>query len=71
MNATLVTLISKIPLPNKVILINIIKGGLNKLVNYNQNAFVPGRVIQDNLLITQELLKGYQIALVDVHLRLT
>ncbi|GKB92869.1 RNA-directed DNA polymerase, eukaryota, reverse transcriptase zinc-binding domain protein [Tanacetum coccineum] len=32
---------------------------LEKMVNMNQSAFVPGRLIQDNLLITQELLKGY------------
>nr|GEU61231.1 reverse transcriptase domain, reverse transcriptase zinc-binding domain protein [Tanacetum cinerariifolium] len=37
----------------------IIKKGLNKLVNVNQSTFVPRRVIQDNLMITQELLKGY------------
>ena len=37
---------------------NIIKRSLNKLVNYNQSALVPRRVIQDNLLIAQELLKG-------------
>ncbi|GJZ47930.1 RNA-directed DNA polymerase, eukaryota, reverse transcriptase zinc-binding domain protein, partial [Tanacetum coccineum] len=36
-----------------------IQGCLEKLVNMNQSAFVPGRLIQDNLLITQELLKGY------------
>ncbi|GKD79270.1 RNA-directed DNA polymerase, eukaryota, reverse transcriptase zinc-binding domain protein [Tanacetum coccineum] len=36
-----------------------IKPGLHKLVNLNQSAFIQGRVIQDNILITQELLKGY------------
>ncbi|GJT55301.1 RNA-directed DNA polymerase, eukaryota, reverse transcriptase zinc-binding domain protein [Tanacetum coccineum] len=41
------------------IITNRIKSGLDKLVNVNQSAFVPGRVIQDNLMITQELLKGY------------
>nr|GEY43712.1 hypothetical protein [Tanacetum cinerariifolium] len=41
------------------IITNRIKGGLDKLINANQSAFVPGKVIQDNLMITQELLKGY------------
>ncbi|GJV53840.1 RNA-directed DNA polymerase, eukaryota, reverse transcriptase zinc-binding domain protein, partial [Tanacetum coccineum] len=41
------------------ILTNRIKPGLNKLVNQNQSSFVPGRLIQDNLLLSQELLKGY------------
>ncbi|GJY58075.1 RNA-directed DNA polymerase, eukaryota, reverse transcriptase zinc-binding domain protein, partial [Tanacetum coccineum] len=36
-----------------------LQGCLDKLVNVNQSAFVPERLIQDNLLITQELLKGY------------
>ncbi|GJZ97390.1 RNA-directed DNA polymerase, eukaryota, reverse transcriptase zinc-binding domain protein [Tanacetum coccineum] len=36
-----------------------LQGCLDKLVNINQSAFIPGRLIQDNLLITQELLKGY------------
>ncbi|GJR69495.1 RNA-directed DNA polymerase, eukaryota, reverse transcriptase zinc-binding domain protein [Tanacetum coccineum] len=41
------------------ILTNKIKGGLSKVVSLNQSAFIPGRHIQDNILITQELLKGY------------
>ncbi|GKB10356.1 RNA-directed DNA polymerase, eukaryota, reverse transcriptase zinc-binding domain protein [Tanacetum coccineum] len=41
------------------ILTSRIKKGLNKLVNLNQSAFIQGRSIQDNILLTQELLKGY------------
>ncbi|GKA91117.1 RNA-directed DNA polymerase, eukaryota, reverse transcriptase zinc-binding domain protein [Tanacetum coccineum] len=41
------------------ILNNRIKEGLSKVVSLNQSAFIPGRHIQDNILITQELLKGY------------
>ncbi|GKA92743.1 RNA-directed DNA polymerase, eukaryota, reverse transcriptase zinc-binding domain protein [Tanacetum coccineum] len=36
-----------------------IKSGLEKVVNVNQSAFIPGRQIQDNILICQELLRGY------------
>nr|GEU39041.1 hypothetical protein [Tanacetum cinerariifolium] len=42
------------------ILTNIIKTRLQKMVNINQSAFIPGRHIQDNILVAQELLKGYQ-----------
>ncbi|GJR87109.1 RNA-directed DNA polymerase, eukaryota, reverse transcriptase zinc-binding domain protein [Tanacetum coccineum] len=41
------------------ILTSRIKNGLNKSVNLNQSAFIHGRSIQDNILLTQELLKGY------------
>ncbi|GJZ74268.1 RNA-directed DNA polymerase, eukaryota, reverse transcriptase zinc-binding domain protein [Tanacetum coccineum] len=41
------------------ILTNRIKNGLRKIVNMNQSAFIPERHIQDNILIVQELLKGY------------
>nr|GEY09756.1 RNA-directed DNA polymerase, eukaryota, reverse transcriptase zinc-binding domain protein [Tanacetum cinerariifolium] len=36
------------------------KGSLGKLVDQNQSAFVPNRHIQDNILLSQELLKGYE-----------
>ena len=41
------------------IVTNRIKPILGKLVNKNQSAFIPGRVIQDNILLTQEIRKGY------------
>ncbi|GKA73603.1 RNA-directed DNA polymerase, eukaryota, reverse transcriptase zinc-binding domain protein [Tanacetum coccineum] len=36
-----------------------IKKFLGKLVSQNQSAFIPNRQIQGNILISQELLKGY------------
>nr|GEV09013.1 NAC domain-containing protein 76-like [Tanacetum cinerariifolium] len=41
------------------IITNIIKDGLTKIMSCNQSAFVPRRHIQDNILISQELLRGY------------
>ncbi|GKB76435.1 RNA-directed DNA polymerase, eukaryota, reverse transcriptase zinc-binding domain protein [Tanacetum coccineum] len=45
------------------ILTNRIKLALNHIVDDNQSAFVPGRAITDNILLTQELLKGYNCAI--------
>ncbi|GKC95885.1 RNA-directed DNA polymerase, eukaryota, reverse transcriptase zinc-binding domain protein [Tanacetum coccineum] len=41
------------------ILTNRIKLALNQIVDDNQSAFIPGRAITYNILLTQELLKGY------------
>ncbi|GJS90677.1 RNA-directed DNA polymerase, eukaryota, reverse transcriptase zinc-binding domain protein [Tanacetum coccineum] len=41
------------------ILTSRIKDGLKRIVSINQSAFVPVRHIQDNILITQEFLRGY------------
>ncbi|GKB17042.1 RNA-directed DNA polymerase, eukaryota, reverse transcriptase zinc-binding domain protein [Tanacetum coccineum] len=41
------------------ILTNRIKVALNQVVEENQSAFVLGRAITDNILLSQELLKGY------------
>ncbi|GJZ52696.1 RNA-directed DNA polymerase, eukaryota, reverse transcriptase zinc-binding domain protein [Tanacetum coccineum] len=41
------------------ILTNRIKSALNQIVDDNQSDFVPRRAITDNILLTQELLKGY------------
>ncbi|GJX64450.1 hypothetical protein Tco_0298793 [Tanacetum coccineum] len=43
---------------NKV-LTNRIKHILGKLVSYNQSAFITGRRIQDNIMLTQEIMRGY------------
>ncbi|GJW49124.1 RNA-directed DNA polymerase, eukaryota, reverse transcriptase zinc-binding domain protein [Tanacetum coccineum] len=66
-NATLDALVPKIETPTKFlisciskILTNKIKKGLNKVVSINQSAFIPGKHIQDNILLTQELFRGYK-----------
>ncbi|GKB04431.1 RNA-directed DNA polymerase, eukaryota, reverse transcriptase zinc-binding domain protein [Tanacetum coccineum] len=41
------------------IMVNRIKGCLNTLVDQNQSAFIPSRQISDNVLLSQELLRGY------------
>ncbi|GKD87605.1 RNA-directed DNA polymerase, eukaryota, reverse transcriptase zinc-binding domain protein, partial [Tanacetum coccineum] len=41
------------------ILTNRIKNVFDTIVDKNQSAFIPGRLITDNILLTQELLKGY------------
>lgn len=32
---------------------------LDKLINKNQSAFISGRHIQDNIVLAQDLMKGY------------
>ncbi|KAF5815287.1 putative RNA-directed DNA polymerase [Helianthus annuus] len=44
------------------VLCNRLKNVLGKLVCNNQSAFVPGRLISDNILLSQELVKGYEWA---------
>ncbi|GJY41345.1 RNA-directed DNA polymerase, eukaryota, reverse transcriptase zinc-binding domain protein [Tanacetum coccineum] len=44
---------------NVIVITGRLKKVLRKLVNINQSTFVAGRQIQDNILLTQELLKGY------------
>ncbi|GKD05528.1 RNA-directed DNA polymerase, eukaryota, reverse transcriptase zinc-binding domain protein [Tanacetum coccineum] len=43
----------------KEILTERIKSGLDKVVIFNQSAFIHGRHIQDNIIVTHELLRGY------------
>ncbi|XP_038994896.1 uncharacterized protein LOC120119062 [Hibiscus syriacus] len=76
-NATIVTLVHKIPNPSKVkdfrlisccsvfykaiykILVSRLQKLIPDLVSLNQTAFVKGRNIVDNTLLTQELVRGY------------
>ncbi|GKE98033.1 RNA-directed DNA polymerase, eukaryota, reverse transcriptase zinc-binding domain protein, partial [Tanacetum coccineum] len=37
-----------------------LKRVLSRLVGENQSAFIPGRQISDNILLTQEFMRGYQ-----------
>ncbi|GKC61593.1 RNA-directed DNA polymerase, eukaryota, reverse transcriptase zinc-binding domain protein [Tanacetum coccineum] len=41
------------------VLTNRIKSGLDTLVSMNQSAFIKERQIQDNIMVAQEVLKGY------------
>ncbi|GJV48237.1 hypothetical protein Tco_1438449 [Tanacetum coccineum] len=41
------------------IIANRVKEGLGDIVSINQSAFVPGRRISDNILLTQELMRNY------------
>ncbi|GKE04119.1 hypothetical protein Tco_1396137, partial [Tanacetum coccineum] len=43
------------------IITNRIKDGLDDIVSDNQSAFVPGRYISDNILLTQELMHNYHL----------
>ncbi|XP_071705361.1 uncharacterized protein [Rutidosis leptorrhynchoides] len=38
-----------------------IKGSLDSIVSDNQSAFIPGRRISDNILVTQEIMKNYHL----------
>ncbi|GJS53892.1 putative RNA-directed DNA polymerase [Tanacetum coccineum] len=49
----------KAPSPDGKILSNRIIEGIKEVVSDNQAAFVPGRRISDNILITQELMHSY------------
>ncbi|KAL0282289.1 UNVERIFIED_CONTAM: Retrovirus-related Pol polyprotein from type-2 retrotransposable element R2DM [Sesamum radiatum] len=44
------------------IIVGRIQPVLHSLINYSQNAFVPGRSVADNVLLAQELMAGYNQA---------
>ncbi|GJX31051.1 hypothetical protein Tco_0240906 [Tanacetum coccineum] len=52
LNHTIIALIPKL-------IANRVKEGLGDIVSINQSAFVPGRRISDNILLTQELMRNY------------
>ncbi|GJZ23461.1 hypothetical protein Tco_0560920 [Tanacetum coccineum] len=54
LNHTIIALIPKI-------ISNRIKESLKMLISPNQSAFVPGRRISDNILLTQELMHNYHL----------
>ncbi|GJR19030.1 putative reverse transcriptase domain, reverse transcriptase zinc-binding domain protein [Tanacetum coccineum] len=54
LNHTIIALIPKV-------IANRIKGSLKDLISLNQSAFVPGRSISDNILLTQELMHNYHL----------
>ncbi|XP_071714140.1 uncharacterized protein [Rutidosis leptorrhynchoides] len=43
------------------IITNRIRDGLKYIVSDNQSAFIPGRRISDNILLTQDLMKNYHL----------
>nr|GEX46816.1 hypothetical protein [Tanacetum cinerariifolium] len=43
------------------IIANHLKDSLKKLVSPNQSAFVPGRCVSDNILLTQEIMHNYHL----------
>ncbi|GKE58210.1 RNA-directed DNA polymerase, eukaryota, reverse transcriptase zinc-binding domain protein [Tanacetum coccineum] len=57
-NATMIALVPKLEVPNKLSEFRPI--ACCNVVNMNQSAFIPSGHIQDNILIAQELLKGYK-----------